>query len=120
MSDFAERSFLQIKRLLGWSCRLRKGKACISEQSENFVASRVSPEMLHRPLIRPLTVEAPLQNGNSPPTAGIPPPPAKYVEREKYFKEKQTDGALAGHIRHLSLHSSNGSSSRSGSIDMSE
>lgn len=80
-------------------------------------------ERLNRPLIRPLSSSesSPESNRHLPPTA-IPPPPAKHVEREKYFQEKRVDGSstLAGHVRGLSLHSHNASSSWSGSVEFSD
>lgn len=54
-------------------------------------------------------------------SVAIPPPPAKHAEREKFFQENKSDcSTLSGHMRGLSLHSRNASSSRSGSIDFSE
>ncbi|PON35614.1 Target of Myb protein [Parasponia andersonii] len=108
--------------------RLRKGKACARPEDEEraverphlgLLGSSIPGEMLNRPLIRPLSLEpSPEPNGHAAGVA-IPPPPAKHVEREKYFQENKTDG-LAGHVRGLSLHSRNGSSSHSGSIDSSD
>lgn len=108
--------------------RIRKGKACAraedeeeeymypSERSHLGVSIQGERERLKRPLIRPLAVD-----GGSTAAAIIPPPPAKHVEREKFFEEKKVDGStLAGHVRGLSLHSRNASSSRSGSIDFSD
>lgn len=108
----------------------------------------VPGEMLHRPLIRPLTLERPQEATQRPimepkpetirplhlavnqeanlgraavAAVAIPPPPAKHVEREKFFQENKTDGsALNGHMRSLSLHSRNASSSHSGSTDFSD
>ncbi|GFP92831.1 tom1-like protein 2 [Phtheirospermum japonicum] len=134
--------------------RIRKGKACVRPEDENrhidrplgLIGLPVPGEMIHRPLIRPLTVErqretirppitepkqetirplhlSPNQEANlsSKPAVAIPPPPAKHVEREKFFQENKTDGlTLNGHIRDLSLHSRNASSSRSGSMDFSD
>lgn len=75
---------------------------------------------MHRPLIRPLSLE-PSEPKALPAAVSIPPPPAKHVEREKFFKEKRVDGmTLAGHMRGLSLDSRNGSSSRSASTDLSD
>lgn len=55
------------------------------------------------------------------PHVAIPPPPAKHIERERFFQENKTDGSgLSGHMRGLSLHSRNTSSSRSESTDFSE
>jgi hypothetical protein len=49
----------------------------------------------------------------------IPPPPSKHAERERFFREKSVNGVsnLPGHLRGLSLHSGDGSSSCSGSTD---
>ncbi|KAJ1386594.1 VHS domain [Sesbania bispinosa] len=107
-------------------------------------------ERLNRPLIRPLSLEPsreadtrsppavkpsreadtrsppavippppPKQNGELP-HVGIPPPPSKHIERERFFKENKDGSNLSGHMRGLSLHSRNGSSSRSGSYDFSD
>ncbi|KAK6150832.1 hypothetical protein DH2020_015764 [Rehmannia glutinosa] len=135
--------------------RIRKGKACVRPEDEDHQIDRplglmglpVPGEMVHRPLIRPLTVERqreairppntdpkqeketikPLHLGSnqeanvSKPAVSIPPPPAKHVEREKFFQENKSDGsALNGHMRSLSLHSRNASSSHSESIDFSD
>lgn len=116
--------------------RIRKGKACAEEHSEEFMgSSRLIPEdKMRRPLsIQPFepdskpppTVSIPppatVVSVPPPPTGSLPPPPAKHLEREKFFKEKQTDASgMAGHMRDLSLHSRNGSSSRSGSADFNE
>ncbi|XP_027340605.1 TOM1-like protein 5 isoform X2 [Abrus precatorius] len=119
--------------------RLRKGKACARPEDDEaeFPHLGLLEERLNRPLIRPLSLEPsreantrsapaviPLpsakQNGELHHVA-IPPPPAKHVERERYFQENKKDGAtLAGHLRGLSLHSHNGSSSHSGSFDFSD
>ncbi|XP_058097284.1 TOM1-like protein 5 isoform X2 [Magnolia sinica] len=100
--------------------RIRKGKACAEDHSESL-ANSIRPvlgDKVHRPIIRPLSIE-PL--ASSPPSVSIPPPPANHAERERFFNEKQVEGAtLAGHMRGLSLHSRNGSSSCSGSIDFNE
>ncbi|GMI98108.1 TOM1-LIKE 5 [Hibiscus trionum] len=105
--------------------RMRKGKACARPEDE--ARSREQPhilgekERLNRPLIRPLPSEPSCENNANPSAVAIPPPPAKHVERERYFKEKNVDGsAVAGHMRGLSLHSRNASSSRSGSLDFSD
>ncbi|KAL2504710.1 ENTH/VHS/GAT family protein [Abeliophyllum distichum] len=133
--------------------RIRKGKACLRPEDEDCQLERplgllgcpVPGEMLHRPLIRPLTVEPkqppvrpltmepkqefvrpltmePDQEANGGrPAVAIPPPPAKHVERERFFQEKKADVSLFhGHMRSLSLHSRNASSSHSGSIDYSD
>ncbi|KAJ7957112.1 target of Myb protein 1-like [Quillaja saponaria] len=54
------------------------------------------------------------------PHVAIPPPPAKHIERERFFQENKTDSTVGGHMRGLSLHSSNASSSLSGSYDSSD
>ncbi|KAK1288072.1 hypothetical protein QJS10_CPB19g00047 [Acorus calamus] len=108
--------------------RLQKGKACAEDHSDSFSGSFRSQNELQkprRPLNRPLCIEPSDTNGAPPPPppppVAIPPPPAKRIERERFFKEKQVDGsALSGHVRGLSLHSRNGSSSRGGSCDFSE
>lgn len=110
--------------------RIRKGKACIQPQGENpqnnqhlgLLALSARGEMLNRPLIRTLSSETKPDTDIGRPTMAIPPPPAKHSERERYFKEnKVTDGtSLGSHMRGLSLHSRNASSSRSGSIDFSD
>uniref|UniRef100_A0A5B7BMA8 Putative ENTH/VHS/GAT family protein isoform 1 n=1 Tax=Davidia involucrata TaxID=16924 RepID=A0A5B7BMA8_DAVIN len=111
--------------------RIRKGKACAQPEDEEhqierplgLVGSSIPGERLvHRPLIRPLNLE-PSQEANNTlgPAVAIPPPPAKHIERERFFQENKLDGsALAGHVRGLSLHSRNASSSRSGSLDSSD
>ena len=85
-------------------------------------------------LRRPLTIQSPhpdkrlgALNIRSPdreeprpdPAPLIPPPPAKHAERERFFREKSIDGvaSLPGHLRGLSQHSRDGSSSCSGSTD---
>jgi hypothetical protein len=112
--------------------RLRKGKARARPEDEEepsppqgLPGSAIHNERLNRPLIRPLPSEEASRGGDShsqSPPVVIPPPPAKHVEREKFFKENKGDGALGlpGHMRGLSLHSRDGSSSRSGSVDFSD
>ncbi|XP_057417844.1 TOM1-like protein 5 isoform X1 [Lotus japonicus] len=121
--------------------RLRKGKACAKPQDEEtkpeYPSLGLLEERLNRPLIRPLASE-PSREANArpapavvpPPNSNhgrelshlaIPPPPTKHIERERYFQENKKDGTtLAGHLRGLSLHSYNGSSSHSGSFDFSD
>ncbi|KAI3917884.1 hypothetical protein MKW98_000118 [Papaver atlanticum] len=109
--------------------RIRKGKACMRpEDEDNFerrplgMTESIQAEKMNRPLIRPLCPEPVSQeSGPAPVAVVIPPPPAKHVEREKFFQEKKVDGqTLAGHMRDLSFHSRNASSSNSGSIDSSD
>lgn len=126
--------------------RIRKGKACVRPEEEEDMAERplgvlgasFSRERVNRPLIRPLSLEPRSEsNAASPPVAiplsakhesnavlppvKIPPPPAKHMERERFFQEKRVDGSsLSNHMRGLSLHSRTASSSNSGSIDFSD
>ncbi|KAG5014382.1 hypothetical protein JHK85_020518 [Glycine max] len=111
--------------------RLSKGKACArpedEERESEFPHLGLLEERLNWPLIRPISLE-PSREANTypapavmPPHMAIPPPPSKHIERERYFQENKKDGAtLAGHLRGLSLHSHNGSSSHSGSFDFSD
>lgn len=107
--------------------RLRKGKACARPEDEEHSAERphfsllgssIPGEKLNRPLIRPLSLEPSVETNGHTPIVAIPPPPAKHVERERYFQENK-DG-VSGHMRGLSLHSRNASSSHSESIDSSD
>ncbi|KAK4366863.1 hypothetical protein RND71_014743 [Anisodus tanguticus] len=109
--------------------RIRKGKARLQPEDEGGQVERpfgllgsVVPEgMLHRPLIRPVVTEQKQEDNIGKTAVAIPPPPAKHAEREKFFQENKSDGStLSGHMRSLSLHSRNASSSRSCSIDFSE
>lgn len=111
--------------------RLRKGKACArpeDEDSDELVSTGMlgssipgERERLNRPLIRPLQSDQSNEPNANPPAVAIPPPPAKHMERERFFQEKKVDGsAVSGHMRGLSLHSRNASSSRSGSVDFSD
>lgn len=117
--------------------RIRKGKACAEDHSDDSIGSfrSIPKEKMQRPLIRPLCIQ-PSDPDHKPrplciqspdaetkplPAVSIPPPPAKHLERERFFKEKKMDGSvLTGHMRGLSLNSCNGSSSCSGSTDFSE
>ncbi|XP_058731141.1 TOM1-like protein 5 [Vicia villosa] len=115
--------------------RLRKGKACVRPEDEETEPQRfprlsLLEERLNRPLIRsleptqeahacPVPVVVPPPSAKLPPVT-IPPPPSKHSERERYFQHNKDNGTLAGHIRDLSLHSRNGSSSQSGSFDFSD
>ncbi|RWR84184.1 target of Myb protein 1 [Cinnamomum micranthum f. kanehirae] len=102
--------------------RIRKGKAHAEDMSGVSPSSNgsIPAERLNRPLIRPLHPE-PVECSVPPSVVSIPPPPAKHKERERFFKEKQAEGTtLPGHMRGLSLHSRNGSSSCNGSTDSNE
>ncbi|KAJ4963436.1 hypothetical protein NE237_023375 [Protea cynaroides] len=106
--------------------RIRKGKACAKPEEQEHLEQPsslfgpIDAGRLHRPLIRPLNLE-PQESNTSPSPVVIPPPPARHVDRERFFQEKRVDGsALGGHMRGLSLHSRNASSSNSGSIDSSD
>ncbi|KAH7685252.1 ENTH/VHS domain-containing protein [Dioscorea alata] len=99
--------------------RIRKGKACAEDYSGN--SSRSFMSIPEEKMKRPLCIQPADSDSKPPVPTSIPPPPAKHMERERFFKEKQTDGStLSGHMRGLSLHSRNGSSSRGGSSDFSE
>ncbi|KAL2347144.1 hypothetical protein Fmac_001144 [Flemingia macrophylla] len=121
--------------------RLRKGKACARPEDEETETDihrlGLLGERLNRPLIRPLSLEPPSREAEtrSPPVVvppprpkqngevhhvAIPPPPAKHIERERFFQENKDGSNLSGHMRGLSLHSRNGSSSHSGSFDFSD
>lgn len=117
------------------SHRIRKGKAQVRQEDDEdseeegppfgMSPSSIPSERLNRPLIRPLTLDPPspeIKAAPPPPLAvSIPPPPAKHVERERFFQEKRGDGALSGHMRGLSLHSRNAStSSYTGSLSSNE
>ncbi|CAI9268963.1 unnamed protein product [Lactuca saligna] len=113
--------------------RMRKGKARVRPEAENHQTDRPLGVLTSFPpdrLNRPLTLEPKQEPTTTTTTAAttrpsaavtIPPPPAKHVEREKFFQENKNDGsALGGHMRGLSLHSRNASSSRSDSFDLSD
>ncbi|GJN39892.1 hypothetical protein PR202_gb29042 [Eleusine coracana subsp. coracana] len=105
--------------------RLRKGKALSQDYTDDLIPSfRSIPEDKMR---RPLTIQPPQPDkklgalnirspDSEPPAPLIPPPPSKHAERERFFREKSMDN-LPGHLRGLSLHSRDGSSSCSGSTD---
>lgn len=107
--------------------RICKGKALAEDNLEFLGGSlrHISDGELGRPLLRPLCIE-PTDQNNRPrlphhPVGSIPPPPAKHMERERFFKEKHMDGpGLVDNMRGLSFHSRTGSSSRSGSTDFSD
>lgn len=111
--------------------RMRKGKARVRLEAEDHQTDRplgvltsFPPDRLNRPLtLEPKQEPTNTTTATTRPPAGvtIPPPPAKHVEREKFFQENKNDGsALGGHMRGLSLHSRNASSSRSDSFDLSD
>jgi hypothetical protein len=116
--------------------RLRKGKGCAKEEKED-VALRASglqlEERLHRPLIIRTQIEED-NNDNNRINVGvtsssslsngriIPPPPAKHVERERFFHEannnKGSNGdSLSGHVRGVSLHTCTPSTTSRTSLD---
>jgi hypothetical protein len=112
--------------------RLRKGKALSQDYTDDSVPSfrSIPDEKMRRPLtIQPphpdkklgaLSIRSLDQEEPRPELAPlIPPPPAKHAERERFFREKSIDGlaSLPGHMRGLSQHSRDGSSSCSGSTD---
>ncbi|KAL5704045.1 hypothetical protein ACHQM5_022521 [Ranunculus cassubicifolius] len=102
--------------------RLRKGKACMRPEDEEPVQRPVIiPQGLHRPLIRSLSIEKKEPEIIATP-AVIPPPPAKHVEREKFFQKRGDGSTIEGNMGGLTLHSRNVSSSasHSGSIDSSD
>lgn len=77
-------------------------------------------DRLNRPIIRPLSLD-PRPEPNQPqhPAVVIPPPPAKHAERQKFFKENKLEApcsGVSGHMRGLSLHSRNTSSSHGESL----
>lgn len=108
--------------------RLQKGKFHVRPEDEEGIVQRpldlfgscVPGEIPYRPLIlSPSKAVSGESNGQGPPVT-IPPPPAKHVERVKFFEENKSDSSgAAGHMRGLSLHS-NASSSLSGSIYSSD
>ncbi|CAL5009119.1 unnamed protein product [Urochloa decumbens] len=112
--------------------RLRKGKALSQDYTDDSVLSfrSIPDDKMRRPLIiQPahpdkrlgaLNIRSPDREEPRPELAPlIPPPPAKHAERERFFREKSIDGlaSLPGHLRGLSQHSRDGSSSCSGSTD---
>ncbi|OEL15623.1 hypothetical protein BAE44_0023353 [Dichanthelium oligosanthes] len=112
--------------------RLRKGKALSQDYTDDSVPSfrSIPDDKMRRPLtIQPphpdkklgaLNIRSPDRDEPRPELAPlIPPPPAKHAERERFFREKSIDSvaSLPGHLRGLSQHSRDGSSSCSGSTD---
>lgn len=97
------------------------------EDEENFMRSHTldllelsnSRKQVNQQLKQPACTKPSESNGQLLRVA-IPPPPAKHVEREKFFKEnKLADSAMAGHMRSLSLQNVDGGSSRSGNSNCS-
>ncbi|CAH9142966.1 unnamed protein product [Cuscuta epithymum] len=113
--------------------RMRKGKAHVQSEDEDrhidqprgLLGSSVPGSRLHRPLIRTEESSDHKQEHDRGKAAAvaIPPPPAKHAEREKFFRENKSSNssptALTGHVRDLSLHRRNASSSQTGSVDFS-
>ncbi|XP_078434098.1 ENTH/VHS/GAT family protein [Wolffia australiana] len=103
--------------------RLRKGKACADDEPETFrgcLIGAVNGGRQCGPISRPLCIESPPSNASSP-AAPIPPPPSKYAERIKYFKEKKLVGEGQSQSSRSLCSSSNGSSgSCGGSMDFTE
>lgn len=113
--------------------RIRKGKALSVDYSDEPTRNpygSITDEMLRRPLIRPLKIQpSPKPNSHPKPDPGpeptgpallIPPPPAKHVERERFFREKSSDYTTTGlpdQMQGLLLNSRDGSSSCSGSTE---
>ncbi|XP_020681115.1 TOM1-like protein 5 isoform X2 [Dendrobium catenatum] len=127
--DLVEQCSFQKQRVmhLVMTCQICKGKA-LAEDNLEFLGSSlryISDEELGRPLARPLCIQ-PNDQDSIPrlphhPLGSIPPPPAKHMERERFFKGKHLDGpAIVGNMKSLSVHSRTGSSSRSGSTDFSD
>ncbi|KAL8171101.1 hypothetical protein V2J09_022905 [Rumex salicifolius] len=110
------------------SHRIRKGKARLRPEDEDkderpfgLLTSSIPNDKQNRPLIRPLIIEPQTREPKSAsPNLSIPPPPAKHTEREKFFQEKGDVPSLSGHMRDLSLHSRNPSSSFSESTTSNE
>lgn len=98
--------------------RIRKGKASVVPESEESSKERPTVDMLQRPVMRPLRLEPRHESEARASSVAIPPPPGKPMEREKFFQETKGDvTALNGHVRGLSLHSRNTSSSDGRSFD---
>ncbi|PIN17973.1 hypothetical protein CDL12_09357 [Handroanthus impetiginosus] len=139
----AEQLFRRIRK--GKACVRAEDEDHQTDRPLGLMGRSVPGEMFHRPLIRPLIVDRQREPIHPPnmepkqetirsltlnlnqelnagkPAVAIPPPPAKHVEREKFFQDNKSDGSsLSGHMRSLSLHSRNASSSRSGSMDFSD
>ncbi|XP_057970859.1 TOM1-like protein 5 [Malania oleifera] len=104
--------------------RIRKGKACVLPDDEKRSMEQpigLLGSGVHRPLIRPLCLEPSHEPQPHPSAVSIPPPPARHIERARFFQESNSDGsAVADHMRGLSLHRRNTSSSHSGSMDSSD
>ncbi|XP_078152703.1 ENTH/VHS/GAT family protein isoform X1 [Carex rostrata] len=107
--------------------RIRKGKALSVDYSDEPTRNpygSITDEMLRRPLIRPLKIQPSPKPDPGPeptgPALSIPPPPAKHVERERFFREKSSDYTTTGlpdQMQGLLLNSRDGSSSCSGSTE---
>ncbi|XP_042470872.1 TOM1-like protein 5 isoform X1 [Zingiber officinale] len=117
--------------------RIRKGKACAEEDSDESVNifRSVPKEKMSRPIIRPLFIQPSELDGKPCPPdnqsiglgskqhsrADLPPPPSQHRERESFFNNKAMDSSgLAAHVRGLSLHNHDSNSSGSCSTDSSE
>ncbi|WOK96544.1 TOM1-like protein 2 isoform X1 [Canna indica] len=116
--------------------RIRKGKACAEDHSEDsvHVFRSIPKEKMNRPIIRSLHIQSSdLDNKPCPPwrqsldsgskrhPTTYLPLPAQQMERDNFFNDRTIDSSgLAGHVRGLSLHSHDGSSSGSCSTDSSE
>lgn len=114
--------------------RIRKGKTSVRPEDEgismrshtlDLLEPSNSRQQVYHPCKQPACTEPSECNGQLLPVA-IPPPPAKHVEREKFFKENKLAGsavagsAVAGHMRLLSLENVHGSSSHSGNSNSSD
>ncbi|KAI6691715.1 hypothetical protein NL676_019425 [Syzygium grande] len=108
--------------------RIRKGKTYVRpEDEESSMRSHTldsleqsNSRQVNHPLKQPVCTESSESNGQLLPIA-IPPPPAKHVERENFFKENKLAGsAVAGHVRFLSLQNVDGSSSHIGNSNSSD
>lgn len=114
--------------------RIRKGKTSVRPEDEgismrshtlDLLEPSNSRQQVYHPCKQPACTEPSECNGQLLPVA-IPPPPAKHVEREKFFKENKLAGsavagsAVAGHMRLLSLENVHGSRSHSGNSNSSD
>ncbi|KAF8022975.1 hypothetical protein BT93_F0477 [Corymbia citriodora subsp. variegata] len=108
--------------------RIRKGKTSVRPQDEESsmrshtldLLEQSDSRQVNHPLKLPACTAPSESNGQLLPVA-IPPPPAKHVERERFFKQNKSAGsAVAGHMRFLSLPNDDGSSSHDGSSNSSD